>query len=137
MSETAEPHEDNWRLFASCREYPPDWWFPLPGQDDERDTALRICRQCPVRQRCDDHANTVGERHGIWGGRTSKKRIEELGRTTPPPPRSTRGRRSCGTMSAYRQHLYLGEKPCERCKRANADYVQTRRATRAANKDSA
>lgn len=39
------------------------------------------------------------------------------------PVRTTRPRHECGTMKAYRQHLYYGEQTCDRCKKANAEYV--------------
>lgn len=123
----AEPTEENWRLFAACRGHNPDWWFPEPHQKEARDTAIRICRTCPVQQQCDLHAEINGERHGIWAGRTSKKRIEDQGQPTRRP-RSTRSRPLCGTMSGYRSHLHYGEIPDERCKTANAEYVRGTRA---------
>ena len=30
--------------------------------------AKAICSECPVRTDCLDHALTVNERYGIWGG---------------------------------------------------------------------
>ncbi len=50
---------------------------------------------------------------------------------TEPPARHLR---PCGTLAAYRRHLRHGERPCERCKAANAArwHVRTARLRREA-----
>lgn len=54
------------------------------GPDDERprerarreSLAVVLCTTCPVRQECLEHALTVPERHGVWGGTTPADRAE-------------------------------------------------------------
>lgn len=54
------------------------------GPDDERPRertrrealAVVLCTTCPVRRECLDHALTVPERHGVWGGTTPSDRLE-------------------------------------------------------------
>jgi WhiB family redox-sensing transcriptional regulator len=36
--------------------------------------AKAICRECPVRRECLEHALSVGETHGIWGGLNEAER---------------------------------------------------------------
>lgn len=71
-AEVPEP----WQLRAACRPgsgHDPDWWFPNKGDDDTRAHALRICRLCPVRTNCAQHALKVGASDGIWGGLTQNQ----------------------------------------------------------------
>lgn len=60
---------DTWRLDAACRDMGPAVFYPR-GRDWDAQVAdaRRVCRSCPVREQCGDHADTVGETHGIWGG---------------------------------------------------------------------
>ena len=36
--------------------------------------ALKICRSCPVIEKCLEHALTVPEFFGVWGGMTADQR---------------------------------------------------------------
>ncbi len=36
--------------------------------------AKAMCRDCPVREQCLEYALDNDERHGIWGGLTTKER---------------------------------------------------------------
>lgn len=36
--------------------------------------ALKICRSCPVVEKCLEHALTVPEFFGVWGGTTAEQR---------------------------------------------------------------
>jgi WhiB family redox-sensing transcriptional regulator len=36
--------------------------------------AKAICRECPVLEKCRDHALAVGEVYGIWGGMSESER---------------------------------------------------------------
>jgi WhiB family redox-sensing transcriptional regulator len=71
---------DNWRLRAACRGPETALFFPPANAErrDERDARERraksICRECPVRTQCLDHALHVGEMHGIWGGLNESER---------------------------------------------------------------
>ena len=42
--------------------------------------AKRVCAECPVRQQCLEHALSVPEQFGIWGGLTEVERQEEARR---------------------------------------------------------
>jgi len=42
--------------------------------------AKRVCAECPVRQQCLEHALSVPEQFGIWGGLTELERAEEARR---------------------------------------------------------
>jgi WhiB family redox-sensing transcriptional regulator len=65
---------DTWRQRAACRGPETALFFPPSSTErredrDARETrAKAICRGCPVRRECLDHALRVGEMHGIWGG---------------------------------------------------------------------
>ena len=71
---------DNWRIRAACRGPETALFFPPANAErrDERDARERraksICRECPVRTQCLDHALHVGEMHGIWGGLNEAER---------------------------------------------------------------
>lgn len=82
------PDRIDWREEASCREYNvtrgDDPWFS--DEPHERELAVAICGECPVRDRCATTA--TGEVHGVWAG-TPRRR--PVGR---PPKPGTRGR--CG-----------------------------------------
>jgi hypothetical protein len=58
--------EPGWEQDAACAGVGGDWWFPDPA--DDIDSALRICRDCPVRVSCLAHALVTAEEDGIWGG---------------------------------------------------------------------
>jgi WhiB family redox-sensing transcriptional regulator len=67
----------NWRDDAACLDADPDLFFPVGttgpalGQIDQ---AKRICRACPVRERCLAWALELGAAAGIWGGTTEDER---------------------------------------------------------------
>lgn len=64
-----------WRDSAACRNTKtPETFHPDPGDIDTLIAAKRICRQCPVRTACLQHAVTHREVHGVWGGRTYLER---------------------------------------------------------------
>lgn len=67
-----------WRAEAACKGVDPELFFvgradTASGQPD-RAAAKAVCRRCPVRTECLDHALAAGERHGIWGGLTELER---------------------------------------------------------------
>jgi hypothetical protein len=49
--------------------------------DDEAQqlAALRVCAECPVRHDCLIYALDGEERFGVWGGLTTKQRLQLLG----------------------------------------------------------
>ena len=66
--------EPTWRGSASCRRDDASDFFPPAHVEDKEQRLLResaarrLCRACPVRQQCLDHALAGREAHGIWGG---------------------------------------------------------------------
>ena len=67
-----------WRREAACRGLDPELFYPrrtdsASGRVD-REAAKAVCKPCPVRPECLDHALAAGERHGIWGGLTEMER---------------------------------------------------------------
>lgn len=67
----------NWRDDAACLHADPDLFFPVGTAGpalDQIDEAKRICRACPVRERCLAWALEVGGLAGVWGGCTEDER---------------------------------------------------------------
>lgn len=62
----------DWRLDALCAQTDPDAFHPETGGATA--TATAVCRRCPARRACLDHALTTGELHGVWGGTTAQER---------------------------------------------------------------
>lgn len=74
-------HVWQWRYDGLCRTLNPDLFFhpdgernPARGERDE--TAKQVCFRCPVMQQCRDHALSVGEAYGVWGGMSEPERRE-------------------------------------------------------------
>ena len=80
---TSEPE---WHLDAQCRRanavhfFPPPHFEQKPEKDARESQARALCRACPVRPACLEHALTVREPHGIWGGLNELERRRELRR---------------------------------------------------------
>ncbi|MEM8620818.1 MAG: WhiB family transcriptional regulator [Actinomycetota bacterium] len=76
------PHDPDsmtaWMAEGNCRLYPPATFFPSDGVGVDR--ARKICRDCPVQERCLEYA--LGERidHGVWGGCSERERRRILKR---------------------------------------------------------
>lgn len=70
--------ERPWVVFGACREADPDLFFPTTREETEQ--ALAVCASCPVRPECLEYALEAGERFGIWGGLTEKRRRKLAGR---------------------------------------------------------
>lgn len=70
---------DYWWERAECRDADPELFFGgehrSSGQKKlDEHAAKLICSHCPVRQECLAEALSDEERHGIWGGLTSRER---------------------------------------------------------------
>lgn len=61
-----------WQNRAVCRGMSTDIFFP--ATDEEAEAAKAVCGSCPVRETCLEHALTVREREGVWGGATERDR---------------------------------------------------------------
>lgn len=64
-------NKTQWRQRA-CLNRDPDMFFDETKVGIE--LALSVCRPCPVKQLCLDHALTRPERYGVWGGTTEGER---------------------------------------------------------------
>lgn len=68
-----------WAADAACRDADPEVFFIKRG--DSGEDAKAYCERCDVREACLAFALSSGERHGIWGGMTTKqRRVEGLRR---------------------------------------------------------
>lgn len=71
----------DWQLQAACRGMATDVFFhPDRERGDARERreaqAKAVCASCPVRRECLEHALTVREPYGVWGGATEHERAE-------------------------------------------------------------
>lgn len=73
----------DWQYDGSCAELPSDIFF-LPDNLRAQakllheSRAKQICGGCPVRQRCLEHALSVKEPYGVWGGTSPEDRAAIL-----------------------------------------------------------
>lgn len=124
---------------AACRTHKSrgELWFSDNGAD--RALAIHIClNHCPLLAACLD-ANTF-RAHGVWAGTLysvdgqpdSRKQIPSARDCTQCPAdelKPTTVFDDCGQYKAYQRHLRLGEKPCQRCTRANSKREARHRET--------
>jgi WhiB family redox-sensing transcriptional regulator len=61
-----------WRQYARCLGVDPELFYPT--SDEAAEDAKAICRVCPVREPCLEHAITAREKQGVWGGLTERER---------------------------------------------------------------
>ena len=74
-----------WQERAACQAAEATAFFAPDSERirerEKRETqAKRVCAECPVRQACLEHALSVPEQFGIWGGLTELERQEEARR---------------------------------------------------------
>lgn len=76
---------DDWRLHASCRGKPVDWWFETNPARANYKLAMKYCQVCTVRTQCLEWAMSqdVYTLHGIWGGTSKNQRIQIKQRKAP------------------------------------------------------
>lgn len=63
---------EDWQERGACKGIEVEHFFP--PVDEEADGAKAVCAMCPVQEPCLEHALSVGERFGIWGGMTPAER---------------------------------------------------------------
>ncbi|WP_181784612.1 WhiB family transcriptional regulator [Pseudonocardia pini] len=76
----------DWQMRGSCRGSDSDVFFHPEGERGparavREARAKTMCRTCPVIEQCRNHALTVHEPYGVWGGLSAQDRQEELGLT--------------------------------------------------------
>ena len=77
----APPDPDSltaWMADGNCRLHPPATFFPSDGVGVDR--ARKICKGCPVGDRCLDYALENRIEHGVWGGCSERERRRILKR---------------------------------------------------------
>lgn len=63
-----------WREHALCKSMGTLFFFGEQGRGKERlrkkqkESAIAVCRACPVRKECFNFAKQNDERNGVWGG---------------------------------------------------------------------
>lgn len=62
----------NWRELGACRGLEPSIFFP--EEEDDATDAKEVCAGCGVRVACLEHALTIREKQGVWGGATERER---------------------------------------------------------------
>ena len=68
-----------WQFQGTCRHVDPAVFFHPEGERGparrRRDEAAKaVCATCPVVRQCREHALTVREPYGVWGGMTEQER---------------------------------------------------------------
>lgn len=63
---------ETWKSQGNCQEHPPEIFFPEDGKGVLK--AQVICRPCPVKEVCLDHALKNRIDHGVWGGESERGR---------------------------------------------------------------
>ena len=67
-----------WQLEAQCRGRDDLFFHPHgerePSRSQREAAAVEVCRSCPVRRACLDHALSSREPYGVWGGKTETER---------------------------------------------------------------
>ena len=77
----APPDPDSltaWMADGNCRLHPPSTFFPSDGVGVDR--ARKICKGCPVGERCLEYALEQRIEHGVWGGCSERERRRILKR---------------------------------------------------------
>lgn len=67
-----------WMAQGSCRNYPPQVFFPSDGVGVDR--ARKICATCTVTEQCLEYALDQRIEHGVWGGCSERERRRILKR---------------------------------------------------------
>lgn len=116
---------------AACRGLNPKLFFPERGEMVSQE-ARDVCASCPVQEECLEYAIRVGERDGVWGGKSGRQRRDM---------RSAEVERTRQQFCIQCGGLFLGNyrsKICSegcRVKRQNAARAKARRNKNAAEGD--
>ncbi len=63
-----------WRKRSACTGIDSDIFYPASEDEADAQEAKAICAVCPVQPACLEHALSLREREGIWGGTTERER---------------------------------------------------------------
>ena len=69
----------DWQMDGACRGMDSAFFFHPEGERGpararRENRAKQVCRTCPVLQQCREHALSVHEPYGIWGGLSESER---------------------------------------------------------------
>jgi WhiB family redox-sensing transcriptional regulator len=64
--------ELKWWDLGACRGLEATIFYP--DDDDDAETAKAVCAECGVRTTCLEHALSLREKAGVWGGATERDR---------------------------------------------------------------
>ena len=72
-------HVWEWQFEGACRVLPPEMFFHPEGERGRSrrqriEQAKAVCEACPVIEACREHALTVREPYGVWGGLSEDER---------------------------------------------------------------
>jgi WhiB family redox-sensing transcriptional regulator len=70
---TPEP-DLSWMDDAACKGMDADLFFPERGDIHTTNAAKAVCRSCPARTQCLNHALDNHEGIGVWGGTSASER---------------------------------------------------------------
>lgn len=71
------PREKDWRTQGACRDEDPDLFYPTGNGGRalwQTEQAKRVCRHCPVLERCREGVLERKEPFGVWGGMSEQER---------------------------------------------------------------
>ncbi len=68
-----------WQYQGACMGVDSDVFFSPEAErgakrERREENAKKLCRRCPVIDRCREHALTVQEPYGVWGGLSESER---------------------------------------------------------------
>ena len=66
--------EQDWKEQAACKGMDRSIFFPALGYNQHSKVAIKICKTCPVKQRCTEFAINNKIAFGIWGGLNPNQR---------------------------------------------------------------
>jgi WhiB family redox-sensing transcriptional regulator len=82
VSTALKPIADNWEWQHDglCVDQDPEMFFLEPNMRGKQKrtkevNAKAVCQECPVKMRCLEHALSVPEIYGVWGGMTEEERL--------------------------------------------------------------
>ena len=87
ISRLPRPFADlwEWQYSGACQSLPSEMFFHPDGERGpsrrNRDNAAKVvCASCPVINECREHALSVQEPYGIWGGLSEEDRAVMIAR---------------------------------------------------------
>lgn len=71
--------DENWMSQAGCVGYEPEWWFWFEGTPPWiKQSAQKICAECPVATQCLEYSIETRSEFGVWAGMTENQRRKLL-----------------------------------------------------------